>query len=177
MRVTGSKWIPNQEYTVKLEAAKLAGFQTVMLATIREKYYVDNVVLWTEKLKKLGKEKIIATLSLSKSDFDIDVRIIGRDATLGHQEKSFSKDLREVGILVIITASTQKIATQIAAVLNPYLLHLPLQENTALPTFSFPFSPASIDKGEFYEFALNHIEILNDPCKGFEFLVDEVRYA
>ena len=177
VRVTGSKWIPNQEYTVKLEAAKLAGFQTVMLATIREKYYVDNVLRWTEKLKELGKEKVIATLSLNNCDFDIDVRIIGRDATLGNQEKSFSGDLREVGILVIITASTQKISTQIAAVLNPYLLHLPLQENTALPTFSFPFSPASIDKGELYEFALNHVEILNNPCEGFEFLVNEVRYA
>ena len=177
VRVTGSKWIPNQEYTVKLEAAKLAGFQTVMLATIREKYYVDNVVRWTEKLKELGKEKVIANLSLNNCDFDIDVRIIGRDATLGNQEKSFSGDLREVGILVIITASTQKISTQIAAVLNPYLLHLPLQENTALPTFSFPFSPASIDKVELYEFVLNHVEILNNPCEGFEFLVNEVRYA
>ena len=131
----------------------------------------------TEKLKELGKEKVIANLSLNNCDFDIDVRIIGHDATLGNQEKSFSKDLREVGILVIITASTQKISTQIAAVLNPYLLHLPLQENTALPTFSFPFSPASIDKGELYEFALNHVEILNNPCEGFEFLVNEVRYA
>ena len=78
---------------------------------------------------------------------------------------------------MIVTAVAQKIATEIASILNPYLLHLPLQENTELPTFSFPFSPASIDKGALYEFALNHIEILKDPLQGFDFLVNEVNYA
>ena len=66
VRVTGSKWLSDKEYTVKLEAAKLSGFQTVMLATIREKYYVDNVVLWTEKLKELGREKVKSNLNLKK---------------------------------------------------------------------------------------------------------------
>lgn len=177
VRVTGSKWLSDKEYTVKLEAAKLSGFQTVMLATIREKYYVDNVVLWTEKLKELGREKVKSNLNLKENTFDIDVRIIGRNSALGDQEKSFSKDLVEVGVLVIITARTQKDSSAIASILNPYLLHLPLQENTALPTFSFPFSPASIDKGELYEFALHHVEVLKDPTEGFEFLVDEVRYG
>ncbi len=43
------------------------GFQTEMLATIREKYYVDNVVRWTEKLKKLGNEKVIANVNRNDS--------------------------------------------------------------------------------------------------------------
>jgi len=177
VRVTGSKWLPNKEYSVKLEAAKLAGFQTIMLATIREKYYVDNVAQWAGKLEKLGTEKVISNLRLNENEFDIDVRIIGHNATLGSQEKSFPKHLTEAGILVIVTAVAQKIATEIASILNPYLLHLPLQENTELPTFSFPFSPASIDKGALYEFALNHIEILKNPLQGFDFLVNEVNYA
>ena len=148
-----------------------------MLATIREKYYVDNVAQWAEKLEKLGTEKVISNLRLNENEFDIDVRIIGHNATLGNQEKSFPKHLTEVGILVIVTAVAQKVATEIASILNPYLLHLPLQENTELPTFSFPFSPASIDKGALYEFALNHIEILKNPLQGFDFLVNEVNYA
>ena len=36
VRVTGSKWIPSDKYTVKLEGAKLSGYQSTVLTLLRE---------------------------------------------------------------------------------------------------------------------------------------------
>jgi len=35
------------------------------------------------------------------------------------------------------------------------------------PTFSFPFSPAEIDRGPCFEFCLHHVLVLDDPMDAF----------
>ena len=37
VRVEGSRWVPADSYRVKLEAARIGGYQTTMMAVIREK--------------------------------------------------------------------------------------------------------------------------------------------
>jgi hypothetical protein len=55
------------------------------------------------------------------------------------------------------------LATAIAKVANPLLLHLPLDGMTQLPTFAFPMSPAEVPRGAVYEFAVNHAVDVDDP--------------
>ena len=61
--------------------------------------------------------------------------------------------------------------------INPFVLHYPLTQNEPLPTFAFPFSPAQTDRGELYEFALNHVMELDDPMSAFKLEVVEVNHA
>ena len=176
VRVTGSVWQPSSSYSIKLEGTKKAGYQTTMLAIIRENRYVTKAQQWAKKLHKLSVEKIVSIMKVSPEKFTIDVRLIGYDATLGKMEKPVNKKPLEVGVLVIITASSQEIATEMSRLLNPYLLHLPLTDKEDLPTFAFPYSPAHTERGAVFEFSLNHIQLLDNPMNGFSLKIDEVNF-
>ena len=80
-------------------------------------------------------------------------------------------------MLGIITAETQETAGEIGRLINPFVLHYPLTEHEELPTFSFPYSPATTDRGPLYEFALNHVMALDDPMSVFRLEVEEVGNA
>lgn len=170
VRVTGSKWIPSDTYTVKLEGARSVGFQTVSIVTIRDAHYVSNIQEWCDDIV----EKCTAKAQ-SRVDglFDIELRIIGQDATLGALEASGQKG-SEVGVMGIVTAHTDALSREVAKILNPYLLHHPLTEQEEMPTFAFPFSPPEMPRGAVYEFCLNHVLELDDPMSAFSLTVHEV---
>ena len=176
VRVEGAAWVPAPFYGVKLEGARLAGYQTMMLAVIREPRYVDAAADWANRLLAHCRGLITSSLRLADSDYDIELRLIGVDAALGGQERDRGSPV-EVGVLLLITAASQEVASEIAAVINPHLLHFPLSDNEPLPTFAFPVSPVHSDRGAVYEFALNHVLALADPMEGFRLRVDEVGHG
>ena len=166
VRVTGSEWLPSDRYTVKLEGAGLAGFQTTALVLLRNRRYVENAGRWVERLGRFLADEIPARTGVAARDFALDFRIIGRDAALGVLETR-TGDANEVGILCMVTADTQETAHEIAKLANPFLLHFPLTDDEELPTFAFPYSPAETDRGPLYEFRLNHALVLDDPMSAF----------
>ena len=172
VRATGSKWVPGQ-YTVKLEGARAAGFQTTLLAVLRDAHYAAHAQGWADKLNTFLDELIVKRMELSRDSYHLDFRLIGVNATLGAMENRPGAPT-EVGVLLIITAKTQELAAEIGKLANPHLLHYPLTENEELPTFAFPYSPAQSDRGALYEFALNHVMELDDPMSAFRLEVTEV---
>ncbi len=169
VRVTGSTWVAAERYTVKLEAARPSGFQTVSLVTIRDPRYVQNVQTWCDDIIAKCSAKARARLG---GDFSIEMRVIGKDATLGALEPD-PQTGSEVGVMGIVTAPTDAAAREVAKMLNPYLLHHPLSENEEMPTFAFPFSPPEMPRGAVYEFCLNHVMTLNDPMEAFALTTQE----
>lgn len=176
VRVSGSIWVPSAKYTVKLEGARLVGYQTVLMAMIRDPHYVANVQDWCDDIAKKCRAKAETRLGLSPDDFELELRIIGRDATLGPLETRRDGSA-EVGVMGIVTAPTQARANEIGKMLNPYLLHHPLTQEEEQPTFAFPFSPAEIDRGAAYEFCLNHVMELDHPMDAFRLDVIEIRHG
>ena len=172
VRVTGSIWHSTNDYTVKLEGSRLVGYQTSALVMLRQPRYVAAAHQWTERLHGFLTEKIQQQMNLSESTYDIEFRLIGVNATLGHLE-TLESNPSEVGVLMLVTADTQDTANDIARLCNPYLLHYPLSDNEELPTFAFPYSPAESARGALYEFALNHVLHLNDPMDAFRLTVSE----
>lgn len=166
VRVTGSKWVPSDAYTVKLEGARVAGYQTIVMALLRDRHYVANAAAWADDIVAKCTAKALARTTASEGDFSIEIRLIGQNATLGTLETRTS-DAVEIGALGLVTAKTHALAGEIAKLLNPYLLHHPLTRDEEQPTFAFPFSPAEIDRGAIYEFCLNHVLRLDDPMDAF----------
>jgi hypothetical protein len=164
VRVTGSLWHPSQDYTVKLEGARIAGYQTVSIVTIRDAHYVANVQAWCDDI--IAKHAAKVRDRVGDIAFTCDLRIIGQNSTLGALETR-QTNLTEVGVMAIITADTQVTANTLAKLLNPYLLHHPLTKDEEQPTFAFPFSPAEIDRGAAYAFTLHHTMTLTDPMQAF----------
>lgn len=170
VRIEGSAWVPSETYTVKLEGAGTAGYQTLSHVLIRDERYVNRVEEWCAK--------VLADFQARATDVDfdsvsIDFRLIGKNATLGALENRTGAPV-EIGVMVIVTAQSQAEATEIARALNPALLHLPLEADEPLPTFAFPFSPPETERGLLYEFRLNHVMALADPLSAFRFEVIEV---
>ena len=176
VRVTGSIWIPSEKYTVKLEGAKLSGYQSTVLTLLREQRYVENASEWIEKLSFFLNQEIIERMSLKVTDYNLEFRLIGLNATLGSLESKNSIP-NEVGVLCIVAASTQNLASEIAKLINPFLLHYPLTEEEPVATFAFPFSPADWNRGPHYEFVLNHVLELQQPMDAFQILLSEVNHG
>lgn len=172
VRVTGSVWETSSNYTVKLEGSRLVGYQTSAMVLLRQPKYVAAARQWTQRLDTFLKGKIHQQMELAESEYDIEFRLIGIDATLGSLETLESHPV-EVGVLMLATAQSQDIANDIARLCNPYLLHYPLSDNEELPTFAFPYSPAESVRGALYEFALNHVLELDDPMDAFRLTVSE----
>jgi len=167
VRVEGSAWVPTDTYAVKLEGARITGYQTILLATVRDRRYVENARAWTaDILKKHGAKVENRTGLAAGTDYTCELRLIGVDSTLGALETR-TETPAEIGVLCVITAPDQATANEIGKLMNPYLLHHPLTRDEEQPTFSFPFSPAEIDRGPAYEFCLNHVMRLDDPMQAF----------
>jgi len=173
VRVTASQWIVQQAYTVKLEAACAVGFQTTIMAILREARYVDNAEQWVGKLQTFLIDEIRSQMALLTDSYSLEFRLIGVDGALGLLENKPSKPA-EIGVLGIITAGDQETANEIGKLINPWVLHYPLTEDEELPTFAFPYSPAQSERGPLYEFCLNHVMQLDDPMDAFQLDVQEV---
>ncbi|WP_108835957.1 acyclic terpene utilization AtuA family protein [Tateyamaria sp. Alg231-49] len=166
VRVTGSVWRKATGYNVKLEGARVAGYQTVVLAVVRDPHYVTNAATWAKDIIAKCTDKALQRTSATADDFTIEIRLIGQNSVLGDLETRVA-DPVEIGALGLVTAKTPELANEIGKLLNPYLLHHPLTREEEVPTFAFPFSPAEIDRGPVYEFCLNHVMWLDDPMDAF----------
>lgn len=172
VRVEGSAWVPGP-YTVKLEAARIAGYQTTILAILRNTHYAQNAQAWVARLTGFLTAEITERMGLMPDEYGLEFRLIGVDSALGGLENR-KGDPVEVGVLGIITARTQAEASEIGKLINPFVLHYPLTDDEELPTFAFPYSPATTDRGALYEFALNHVLHLDDPMHAFRIEVTHI---
>lgn len=166
VRVKGSAWHVADTYTVKLEGARIAGYQTVLMATLRDRHYVKHAQAWIDDILIKHAAKVADRMGLERDDYTCELRLTGVNATLGDLEQQTTTP-NEIGVLCIITAEDQQIANEIGKLMNPYLLHHPLTKEEEQPTFSFPFSPAEIDRGAAYEFCLHHTLSLDTPMEVF----------
>ncbi|NNE87595.1 MAG: acyclic terpene utilization AtuA family protein [Silicimonas sp.] len=165
VRIEGAEWVA-QDYSVKLEGARVSGYQTILISLLRDPRYVAAAKEWAKDIEVLATKKAAARTGAPRDSFRIEIRLIGQNATLGALESQTGQPV-EIGAMGIVTADNQSLANEIGRILNPYLLHHPLTKAEEQPTFAFPFSPAEIDRGPVYMFCLNHVMALDDPMSAF----------
>lgn len=176
VRVEGAEWQPDQRYTVKLEGARPDGFQTSLLVMLRDPRYVAQAREWTERVAARLDDSVASRLRLTPDQWTLELRLIGVDAVLGELETETSTP-HEIGVLALVTADTQATANEIARLADPLLLHCPLTDDEPLPTFAFPYSPASTERGQQYTFCLDHVLALDAPSSAFRLVVHELGAA
>lgn len=161
--VTGSVFEP-KPYTMKLEGASGGGFQTLMLIGIQDPLVLAELDRFLAQMQFFLAKRVHSTMGARAGNFDISLRAYGWNAVSG-EKPSHGPPPREIGLLFVATAETQAIATEVAKNCNPYFFHMPLDLNTELPSYAFPFSPAEIERGEVYSFRLNHVVQVDDPME------------
>jgi hypothetical protein len=164
VRVTGSAWDP-KPYTMKLEGASGGQYQTIMMIGITDPVVLANLDLFHDRMQHALVRRVERTMGAAAGQFDISLRIYGWNAVSGRPVPKDTAPPREVGVMCVITADTQDLATQMAKACNPYFFHLPLFEGVELPSYGFPFTPADIARGQVFEFRLNHVVEVDDPLE------------
>ncbi|MES2258066.1 MAG: acyclic terpene utilization AtuA family protein [Pseudomonadota bacterium] len=170
VRVTGSRFHPAERYTIKLEGAESAGYQTVIIGGIRDPHIIKGL---DSLLPRAGAyfDARIADLfggQLQKGDYDIHYRIYGRDGVLGANDPARNQPVHEVGVLITITAPTQALASKIASFVAHVSAHLPVPEYEGIiSSIAYPYSPPEIERGASYRFSVNHVVAPDHPCEMF----------
>lgn len=162
VRVEGSRF-NKMPYTMKLEGASGGAFQTIMLVGIQDRKVLREIDRFVAQMHEFLLQRVHRNLGERAGAFDISLRPYGWNAVSGEQVPENALVPREIGLLFVATAATQEIATQIAKTCNPYFFHMPLNMDSELPSYAFPFSPAEIERGQVYEFKLNHVVKVADP--------------
>jgi len=165
VRVEGSRFHP-AAHTIKLEGARIAGYETMSFTAIRDEHILANVEDWATLLAKVLTERVGQTLGLGDTDYAFDIRLYGYNAILEKLDPA-GHPPREVGVMLLVRAATQALATAVAKVANPLMLHLPTPDMDYLPSLAFATSPAETERGPVYEFVLNHVVDTVSPTELF----------
>lgn len=161
VRVENSRITKSDIYTMKLEGSGPAGYQTITLVGVRDRIIMKTPMDWLSRLETFSQNKL-DKLGYDRNRYSFTLRPYGYNAVYGGQVPEGYVP-NEIGVLLTVTADEQALATQIAKVMNPLLLHFEVEKNRPTPSFAFPFSPAEVEKGKIYEFKLYHVLEMDDP--------------
>jgi Acyclic terpene utilisation family protein AtuA len=164
VRVSGSAFLP-RPYTMKLEGAAGAAWQTVMFVGIQDRDVLAEIDRFVAQMHEYLTSRVKQTMGHRVGEFDISIRPYGWNAVSGLAPEAGAAPPHEIGLMFVSTAATQELATQIAKTCNPFFFHMPLDANTELPSYAFPFSPAEIERGQVFEFKLNHVVHVDSPLE------------
>jgi hypothetical protein len=144
----------------------------MIVVGMRNPKVLSQIDAWCDGVLGYLHDMIRARLGLGESDYDPHLLRYGHDAVLGEAEPLQNDTAREIGLAFSATAADQAIATEIAKLANPILLHAPLPTETAMPSYSFLGSPAEIERGQIHEFVLCHAVDVDDASELFRTELD-----
>jgi Acyclic terpene utilisation family protein AtuA len=165
VRVTGSRFVPTVEYSVKLEGAELVGYRTMLIGGVRDPLILRQLDDWLERISAYTKASILRTtgIRLDGDRYRVGFQVYGRDAVMGHLESAAFHG-HEVGIVCTTLAPTQDEATEMARLCRQPLLHAPIPEwKGSITAFAYLHNPPWTELGPAYRFSLNHVLLLDDP--------------
>ena len=175
VKVSGSTFKHAQRYTIKLEGAELAGYQSIIIGSVRDPIILRQLDSWLLGLMTAARDRVTAVYGAGiENKYKLDVRVFGKNATMGVLEPETSVG-HEVGLLFQVTAATQEMATAIVKSVSHIAVHYPVPEWTGLITsIAYPYSPAEIPRGPSYRFNVNHVVEPATPLEMFRIEYEKV---
>jgi hypothetical protein len=105
----------------------------------------------------------------------LNIRIYGKNGTMGPLEPVKEIRAHELALLIEATAPSQEAASSIAGIVRHQALHLPIPEWSGLITaLACPYNPAHLDRGAVYRFNVNHVVEPDDPYEMFPMQLYEI---
>jgi hypothetical protein len=158
VKVTGSRFLKAERYTVKLEGAEKVGYQSVLIGSIRDPFIIRQIDDWTTRLteKIHARVRMVYGDRLKPEQYILNIRVYGKNGTMGPLEPVKEIRSHELCLLFETTAPTQEIASTIASITRHQALHLPIPEWSGLITaVACPYN--HMDRGAAYRFNVNHV--------------------
>ena len=169
VRVTGSRFVPADVYTVRLEGAEYLGHRFVVIAGVRDPVVLRQHDQFLAGLRDVIASKVSASLGLRiDRDFRLTFRVYGKNGSMGPLEPRDMIEGHEVGVVVDVVGRTADEARAVMSVAWHTGLHHPVPEWQGLiSNWAFPYSPPAMDAGPVYRFCVNHLLELDDPLETF----------
>lgn len=179
VKVSKTKFIPDNEYHIKLEGAALKGYRTISIAASADPIFIQRIETITAAVKERVKSNFA---SLNAGDYFLDFKIYGKNGvSLFHEirtakagsSQSCNPDTvqsapPEIAIVIEAVAATQEAANTICSFARSSLLHFGYEgRKSTAGNLAFPFSPSDFEAGEVYEFSVYCLMPAPDPCQYF----------
>ena len=171
VEVSGSKFIADKVYRVKLEGAEHVGFRSIVLVGIRDPIMIANLDPLIEEVRGRAENRF----RIAAQGVHLNFSIYGRDAVMGALEPDRARASHEVALLIDAVAPEQELATAVAMFVRGTLQHASYPGIvTTAGNMAYPFSPFGVPVGPAYRFAVYHLMPLSDPCECFPVTLEKV---
>lgn len=165
VQVSGSKWQPTDQYTVKIEGVRELGFRTVFIAGVRDPILVDTIEEFVASCRKRT-ARDVAALGIDPESYTLTIKVYGRDAVMGPTEPVKESAAHELAILVDVIAPDEESSKAVCAKARYSLLHTDFPGRMCISgNLAIPFSPSDLPAGRVYEFSIWHIMECDDPME------------
>lgn len=157
--VRGSRFVPSEQYTVKVEGVKATGYRTVFIAGARDPLFIAQYDAIIEETKREIEQYFPA---LKEQKATLFIKTYGLDGVLGSRE--FDRTVpKEIGIVAEVTAETQELADSIMAYFRSVLMHFDYPNRISTSgNLALPFSPPEFSGGKTFEFSIYHLITLDE---------------
>ena len=170
VKVSGSRWIPATQPTLKLEGTKLAGYRTIAIAGIQDPQTIARIDWIFEGVQKFVAENTAGRYTAD--DYTLSLRKYGTPIP-GTEAPTVPNCT--LGVVLDAVAKTQDIADEIMALARARMLHYdyPGRKSTA-GNLAFPYSPSDIHLGAVYTFSIYHLMEVDSLTETSRIVYEEV---
>lgn len=180
VRISGSKWVSDPVYKLKLEGAEKIGYRAICIGGIRDPMMIRSI----DKILSEARDATERALSKSEGltlgrDFHLVFRLYGRDGSMGPREPQKTSTAHELGLLVEVVASEQRLAKSICEyVVSGKITFANYEGKVATAgNIATPFSPKIMEVGEVYRLRVHHLLPVKNPLDTVRFELREVIYG
>ncbi|MDX2277892.1 MAG: acyclic terpene utilization AtuA family protein [Hyphomonadaceae bacterium] len=176
-RISGARFEPAAQYTMKLEGVEPAGYQSVAMASYSDRVLLDELPKWLKHTREEIDAKLARVFGARADEAILTIRTYGAGdgADLFASERP-SIPQADAFFLLDAVAPTQEMATAVVNVAWHTLIHSPpSQWRGGVITAAWPFNPPIIERGRMHRFNVNHIVELDDPLETLRFEYEDVR--
>jgi hypothetical protein len=168
VRVSGTRFVPAERHTVKLEGVRRVGVRTLTIAGVRDPLLVSQLDRWLTNVR----ERV--TDVYGAEGYRLLFHVYGRDGVMGALEPVKETRSHELGLVIEVVADDAETSAAVLALARSVSLHATYPGRKAIAgNLAFPFSPSDIAAGDAYEFNVHHLVEVDDPCSLFPIEVFE----
>ena len=165
VRVSGSKFIPTEDYYVKLEGVKKVGYRTISCAGVKDPIMIADIDNITKRVTERVRNNFE---NYGINDFFLDFKVYGKNGVMGMFDSSDETTGDELLIIIEAVAPTDEQSDTICGFARSTLLHFGYEGRVSTAgNLAFPFSPSDSKMGEVYEFCIYHLMKVKDPNELF----------
>ena len=165
VQVSGSRFVPTDDYFVKLEGVKKVGYRTISCAGVKDPIMISKIESITQSVKDRVQNNFE---NYGITDFFLDFKIYGKNGVMAmfdHVDEELGDELM---IIIEAVAPTQEQASTICGFARSTMLHFGYEGRIATAgNLAFPFSPSDAEMGEVYEFSVYHLLKVENPTDLF----------